>query len=89
VRIGKGRRRSSNHYGATYADSRPNLEAPIFSNLDLNDRRELADIRLSFDEVLQHSLFTYRKSQSKIKDFFARPPLADDLQLTLRLYGPD
>jgi hypothetical protein len=89
MRIGEGRRRSSNHYGATYADSQPNLEASIFSNLDFNDRRELADIRLSFDEVQQHGLFTYRKSQSKIKDFSRVSLLADDLQLTLRLYGPD
>ena len=89
MRIGKGRRRSSNHYGATYADSRPNPEAPIFSNLDFSYRRELGDIRLSFDELLQHHLFTYRKSQSKIKDFSCVALLADDLQLTLRLYGPD
>ena len=44
------------------ADSRPKLQTSIFSNLDFGERRELADIRLSFDEALERVLLTYRKS---------------------------
>ncbi len=37
-----------------------------FQQLRFADRRELADIRLSFDETAQCGLFTYRKSKSKV-----------------------
>jgi len=46
MRIGKSRRRSSDHDGALIADSRPKLDQPIFSELDFDGRRELADIDL-------------------------------------------
>jgi flagellar basal-body rod protein FlgF len=68
--IGNDRRRSSDHDGATYAASRPNFVASIFSSLDFQQRRELADIRLSFDESVQGARFSYRKSKSKVYVFF-------------------